>query len=199
MVRRAFGSTGGGWTSYGCGRGATAQALTTRHAGPSRPSPPGGPCWNAARELFIERAGTRSRRSQTSPAAPGSPWTRCTRPSAANPLCCAKSWRPRSPGKRPGRARRDHDVARVRDAKGARKKIETYVAALAEIQLLPRPGLPGPARRRRHRPRLRRNVARKISDRRARNMRAFAADLRATGEAAHRPVRRRDRRHRSGA
>jgi AcrR family transcriptional regulator len=72
-------------------------------------------------------------------------------------------------------------VARVRDAKGARKKIETYVAALAEIQ-----------------PRLApvylalRDAAatdpdsaatwREISDRRARNMRAFAADLRATGE-----------------
>src|SRR6478609_1325116 len=72
-------------------------------------------------------------------------------------------------------------VARVRAAKGARKKIETYVAALVDIQ-----------------PRLApvylalRDAAatdpdsaatwREISDRRARNMRAFAADLRATGE-----------------
>ena len=72
-------------------------------------------------------------------------------------------------------------VARVRDAKGAREKIETYVAALAEIQ-----------------PRLApvylalRDAAatdpdsaatwREISDRRARDIRAFAADLRATGE-----------------
>jgi AcrR family transcriptional regulator len=72
-------------------------------------------------------------------------------------------------------------VARVRVAKGARKKIETYVAALVEIQ-----------------PRLApvylalRDAAatdpdsaaawREISERRARNMRAFAADLRATGE-----------------
>jgi hypothetical protein len=72
-------------------------------------------------------------------------------------------------------------VARVRAAKGAREKIETYVAALVEIQ-----------------PRLApvylalRDAAatdpdsaatwREISERRARNMRAFAADLRATGE-----------------
>jgi hypothetical protein len=72
-------------------------------------------------------------------------------------------------------------VARIRAAKGAREKIETYVAALAEIQ-----------------PRLApvylalRDAAasdpdsaatwREISERRARNMRAFAADLRATGE-----------------
>ena len=72
-------------------------------------------------------------------------------------------------------------VARVRAAKGARKKIETYVAALVEIQ-----------------PRLApvylalRDAAvtdpdsaatwREISERRARNMRTFAADLRATGE-----------------
>ena len=72
-------------------------------------------------------------------------------------------------------------VARVRDAKGAREKIETYVAALADIQ-----------------PRLApvylalRDAAAtdpdsaatwgEISERRARNMRAFAADLRATGE-----------------
>ena len=72
-------------------------------------------------------------------------------------------------------------VARIRAAKGARKKIEAYVAALVEIQ-----------------PRLApvylalRDAAatdpdsaatwREISERRARNMRAFAADLRATGE-----------------
>jgi AcrR family transcriptional regulator len=72
-------------------------------------------------------------------------------------------------------------VALVRAAQGATKKIETYVAALAEIQ-----------------PRLApvylalRDAAatdpdsaaawREISERRARNMRAFAADLRATGE-----------------
>src|SRR5437667_153535 len=72
-------------------------------------------------------------------------------------------------------------VARVRAAKGAREKIEAYVAALVDIQ-----------------PRLApvylalRDAAatdpdsaatwREISERRARNMRAFAADLRATGE-----------------
>lgn len=72
-------------------------------------------------------------------------------------------------------------VARVRAAKSAQEKIETYVAALVEIQ-----------------PRLApvylalRDAAatdpdsaatwREISERRARNMRAFAADLRATGE-----------------
>jgi hypothetical protein len=72
-------------------------------------------------------------------------------------------------------------VARVRAAKGARAKIEAYVAALVEIQ-----------------PRLApvylalRDAAatdpdsaatwREISERRARNMRAFAADLRTTGE-----------------
>jgi AcrR family transcriptional regulator len=72
-------------------------------------------------------------------------------------------------------------VARVRAAKGARKKIKTYAAALVDIQ-----------------PRLApvylalRDAAatdpdsaatwREISERRARNMRAFAADLRATGE-----------------
>jgi AcrR family transcriptional regulator len=72
-------------------------------------------------------------------------------------------------------------VARVRAATGARAKIEMYVAGLAEIQ-----------------PRLApvylalRDAAatdpdsaaawREISERRARNMRLFAADLRATGE-----------------
>jgi hypothetical protein len=72
-------------------------------------------------------------------------------------------------------------VARTRAAKGARAKIEIYVAALIEIQ-----------------PRLApvylalRDAAasdadsaaawHEISERRARNMRAFAADLRATGE-----------------
>jgi AcrR family transcriptional regulator len=72
-------------------------------------------------------------------------------------------------------------VARVRAATGAREKIELYVAGLAEIQ-----------------PRLApvylalRDAAvtdpdsaaawREISERRARNMRLFAADLRATGE-----------------
>ena len=72
-------------------------------------------------------------------------------------------------------------VAAVRAAKGARQKIEAYVAGLVEIQ-----------------PRLApvylalRDAAatdpdsaatwHEISERRARNMRAFAADLRATGE-----------------
>ncbi|HEX5189417.1 MAG TPA: helix-turn-helix domain-containing protein [Streptosporangiaceae bacterium] len=72
-------------------------------------------------------------------------------------------------------------VARVEAARGASKKIETYVAALVDIQ-----------------PRLApvylalRDAAatdpdsaatwRDISERRARNMRAFAADLRSTGE-----------------
>jgi hypothetical protein len=72
-------------------------------------------------------------------------------------------------------------VAQVRAAPGAREKIELYVAGLAEIQ-----------------PRLApvylalRDAAatdpdsaaawREISERRARNMRLFAADLRATGE-----------------
>ena len=69
---------------------------TTRPAGPSRPSPPGGRCWTPPANCSSSM-GMRSRRSRTSPAAPGSPWTRSTRPSAANPLCCAKSWRPRSP------------------------------------------------------------------------------------------------------
>src|SRR5512135_1688313 len=67
-------------------------------------------------------------------------------------------------------------VARVRDAKGARKKIETYVAALVEIQPRLAPvylALRDPAAT---------ATWREISDRRARNMRAFAADLRATGE-----------------
>ena len=68
---------------------------TTRHAGPSRPLPPGGPCWTPPANCSSS-AGTRSRRSRTSPAAPGSPWTRCTRPSAASLPCCARSWRPRS-------------------------------------------------------------------------------------------------------
>src|ERR1700722_6012394 len=72
-------------------------------------------------------------------------------------------------------------VARVRAAKGAREKIETYVAALVEIQprLAPvylalrdaAPTAPDSAA-----------TWREISERRARNMRAFAADLRATGE-----------------
>ena len=78
-------------------------------------------------------------------------------------------------------------VARPPAARCARKKIETYVAALVEIQ-----------------PRLApvylalRDAAatdpdsaatwREISERRARNMRAFAADLRATGELV-RPLR----------
>lgn len=72
-------------------------------------------------------------------------------------------------------------VARIQAVRGARKKIETYVAALVEIQ-----------------PRLApvylalRDAAatdadsaalwREISERRARNMRGFAADLRTTGE-----------------
>ena len=72
-------------------------------------------------------------------------------------------------------------VARIRAARGALEKIETYVVALLEIQ-----------------PRLApvylalRDAAatdpdsaatwREISERRARNMRAFAAELRATGE-----------------
>ncbi len=72
-------------------------------------------------------------------------------------------------------------VARVRAAKGARKKIETYVAALVDIQPRLAPVYLA----------LRAAAAtdpdsaatwREISQRRARNMRAFAADLRATGE-----------------
>ena len=72
-------------------------------------------------------------------------------------------------------------VARVRDAKGAPEKIETYVAALVDIQPRLAPVClalrdaaandPGSAA-----------TWREISERRARNMRAFAADLRATGE-----------------
>jgi AcrR family transcriptional regulator len=72
-------------------------------------------------------------------------------------------------------------VARIRAAKGARKKIEAYAAALAEIQPRLAPAYqalrdaaatdPGAAA-----------TWREISERRARNMRTFAADLRATGE-----------------
>jgi AcrR family transcriptional regulator len=72
-------------------------------------------------------------------------------------------------------------VARVRAAKSARKKIEIYAAALAEIQPRVAPVYlalrdaaskdPDSAA-----------TWREISERRARNMRLFAADLRATGE-----------------
>ena len=72
-------------------------------------------------------------------------------------------------------------VARVRAAQGARQKIQAYAAALVDIQPRLAPVYlalrdaaatdPGSAA-----------TWREISQRRARNMRAFAADLRATGE-----------------
>jgi len=72
-------------------------------------------------------------------------------------------------------------VARIRAVSGAREKIETYVAALVEIQ----PRLAPVYLALRDAATTDRDSAalwREISERRARNMRGFAADLRATGE-----------------
>jgi len=121
------GRTSGGWASLWLADDARQRKpYLLAPPGRGRPSPPGRAGGWTPPVTCSSSTDMRSRRSRTSPAAPGSPWTRSTtRRSAANLPCCAKSWETailRSDQAVPRRAAADYVGAGPGPPKGARKE-----------------------------------------------------------------------------